>query len=447
MEIDYLGKVNILTWENSTSVWKVLYTPPEHVCNTYNYCGPYGYCDNTEIVPVCKCFHGFKPRDDKGWISGRFSQGCLRKEMLRCTHGDGFSTLTGMKVPDKFLHIPGRSFGECAEECVNNCSCAAYAYSRMSNMYIDGYETRCLVWMGDLIDMENSTHGGENLFVRTNIVRGSKRMINPLKIMLPTISGLLMLICMWLIWICGCRGSQGSKNTWRRMTLGDTGSFNELADRDTKFPILSFREIASATNNFSESGILGKGGFGNVYKGMLVDGTEIAVKRLRAGSSQGVLEFKNEIDLPAKLQHRNLVKLIGCCIHKDENILIYEYLPNKSLDAFIFSRFQSFLASNQLFVKQICITNKILLVILPLIDDTRKSLLNWPIRFQIIRGVARGLLYLHQDSRLMMIHRDLKPSNVLLDAEMIPKISDFGTARIFGANEKQEYTSRVVGTL
>jgi serine/threonine protein kinase len=161
-------------------------------------------------------------------------------------------------------------------------------------------------------------------------------------------------------------GYQGKKNLFRRSTLGDTSPSNEFIDKDTEIPIFRFREIAAATNNFSESSILGQGGFGYVYKARMLctykritngicnpsdsvglhffqrtleDGSEIAVKRLCAGSVQGVVEFKNEVVLIAKMQHRNLVKLQGCCIHKDEKLLIYEYLPNRSLDAFIFSKF------------------------------------------------------------------------------------------------------------
>ncbi|KAL0891743.1 hypothetical protein Bca101_015726 [Brassica carinata] len=177
------------------------------------------------------------------------------------------------------------------------------------------------------------------------------------------------------------------------------------------------RSVAQdATSQFSLENKLGEGGFGAVYKGVLSDGQEIAVKRLSQNAQQGETEFKNEFLLVAKLQHRNLVKLLGYSIDGTERLLVYEYLPHTSLDKFIF-------------------------------DPIDGEELDWEIRYKIIGGVVRGLLYLHQDSRLRIIHRDLKASNILLDDEMTPKIADFGLARLFDIDHTtQRYTNRVVGT-
>ncbi|KAK2644341.1 hypothetical protein Ddye_019536 [Dipteronia dyeriana] len=174
--------------------------------------------------------------------------------------------------------------------------------------------------------------------------------------------------------------------------------------------------IRAATENFSEAKKLGQGGFGAVYKGTLPDGQQLAVKRLFMNSKQGEVEFKNEVTLVARLQHRNLVKLLGFCLERKERILVYEFLPNSSLDHFIF-------------------------------DPIKREDLDWERRYKIIEGIARGLLYLHEDSRLRIIHRDLKASNILLDSEMNPKISDFGTARLFEMDQTHIITNRVVGTL
>ncbi|XP_045797963.1 G-type lectin S-receptor-like serine/threonine-protein kinase At1g11330 [Trifolium pratense] len=183
-----------------------------------------------------------------------------------------------------------------------------------------------------------------------------------------------------------------------------------------ELPLYDFKKLETATNNFHIGNMLGKGGFGLVYKGIMEDGLEIAVKRLSKASGQGIEEFMNEVLVISKLQHRNLVRLLGCCVEKGEQILVYEFMPNKSLDAFLF-------------------------------DPLQKKILDWRKRSNIIEGIARGILYLHRDSRLRIIHRDLKASNILLDVDMIPKISDFGLARIVkGGEDNEANTNRVVGT-
>ncbi|KAD2805040.1 hypothetical protein E3N88_38417 [Mikania micrantha] len=210
-----------------------------------------------------------------------------------------------------------------------------------------------------------------------------------------------------------------AKRKWKKRSDAERevykgSSTNQM--RSAEVPLFSLSKICRATNDFSNDNKLG-GGFGPVYKGVLEEGQEIAVKRLSKSSRQGLDEFKNEVICIAKLQHRNLVKLLGYCIQGDEKMLIYEYLSNKSLDYFLFA------------------------------DESRKSLLDWPQRFQIIQGIARGVLYLHQDSRQKVVHRDLKAGNILLDHQMFPKIADFGLARMFKENESEANTKRVVGTL
>ncbi|XP_058725221.1 cysteine-rich receptor-like protein kinase 44 isoform X1 [Vicia villosa] len=177
----------------------------------------------------------------------------------------------------------------------------------------------------------------------------------------------------------------------------------------------NFNTISNATNDFFVSNKLGEGGFGVVYKGRLSNGQEIAAKRLSRDSGQGDSEFKNEVLLVAKLQHRNLVRLLGFCLEGRERVLVYEFVHNKSLDSFIF-------------------------------DQAKRAQLYWKIRYKIILGIARGILYLHEDSRLRIIHRDLKASNILLDEEMNPKIADFGMARLFGEDQTQQNTNKIVGT-
>ncbi|XWS16656.1 hypothetical protein CRYUN_Cryun34aG0109800 [Craigia yunnanensis] len=173
--------------------------------------------------------------------------------------------------------------------------------------------------------------------------------------------------------------------------------------------------IEAATNNFSDANKIGMGGFGSVYKAALANGQEIAVKRLSRSFKQGAEEFKNEFMLIAKLKHRNLARLLGFCVEREERLLVYEFVPNKSLDYFLF-------------------------------DPEKQKQLDWPIRLKIIKGIARGLLYLHTDSRLKIVHHDLKPSNILLDEDMNPKISDFGMARIIEENHNLEHNKKTVGT-
>ncbi|KAJ4813275.1 cysteine-rich RECEPTOR-like kinase [Rhynchospora pubera] len=179
--------------------------------------------------------------------------------------------------------------------------------------------------------------------------------------------------------------------------------------------LIDLTTLRAATLNFDKSKKLGEGGFGAVYMGILPNGQEVAVKRLSQSSSQGLRELRNELVLVAKLKHKNLVRVVGVCLEEQEKLLVYEFLPNRSLDTFLF-------------------------------DKEKRQELDWTKRWKIINGVARGLQYLHEDSQLKIVHRDLKASNILLDSDMNPKISDFGLARLFPIDKTVHVTRRVVGT-
>uniref|UniRef100_A0A7N0REY2 non-specific serine/threonine protein kinase n=1 Tax=Kalanchoe fedtschenkoi TaxID=63787 RepID=A0A7N0REY2_KALFE len=203
---------------------------------------------------------------------------------------------------------------------------------------------------------------------------------------------------------------------WSRRAKRLKGKQQGLGGLDVQTGLFTLKQIKAATDNFDPANKIGEGGFGAVFKGVLTDGTVIAVKQLSAKSTQGNREFLNEIGMISCLQHPNLVKLHGCCIEGDQLLLVYEYLEHNSLSRALFG-----LENCQLF-------------------------LDWPTRHRICLGIARGLAYLHEESRLKIVHRDIKGTNVLLDRNLNPKISDFGLAKLH-EEEKTHISTRVAGTI
>ncbi|EXC10163.1 G-type lectin S-receptor-like serine/threonine-protein kinase [Morus notabilis] len=333
-----------LIWTERNNSWRVFAYVPRDFCDIYGQCG----ANANRVInknPLCQCLKGFEPKSPENWKLREWSEGCVRDNPLSCQDKDknkdrdedDFVKLVGLKLPDtRRIWISERmNLKECRAKCLSNCSCTTY--SNRDNR--EG--TDCRNWFGVLRDIRQIPESGQDLYIR---IRASE--------------------------------------------LGGNKKVSQK-EEDLELPLFNLSAILAATGNFSENNKLGEGGFGPAYRGRLEDGQEIAVKRLSSGSGQGMDEFKNEVILIAKLQHRNLVKLT---------------------------------------------------------DNVQAKLLDWPKRFQIICGIARGLLYLHQDSRLRIIHRDLKASNVLLDNEMNPKISDFGMASTFGGDQTEGNTNRVVGT-
>ncbi|KAJ1441975.1 putative serine/threonine-protein kinase [Sesbania bispinosa] len=409
-------------WDEQDHGWRTYTSVPKDYCDTYGLCGAYGNCIIRE-AQVCQCLNGFSPKSPQAWSISDWTQGCVRDEPLSScndTHKDGFVKFEGLKVPDTTHTWLDESMGleECRNKCLNNCSCMAYANSNIS-----GAGSGCVMWFGDLIDMRQFEDDGQVLYIRmaagSEIVNHeepahghNKRVTEIIATTVAAISGMLIL-SIYVIYRVRRKIADKSK-----IEDNIEGHLDEL-----DLPLFDLLTITTATHNFLLNNKIGQGGFGSVYKGKLADGQEIAVKRLSSSSRQGISEFLTEVKLIAKLQHRNLVKLLGCCIRGEEKLLVYEFMANGSLDSFIFGK-----------EHEACL------------DQIKGKLLEWPQRFHIIFGVARGLLYLHQDSRLRIIHRDLKASNVLLDDKLNPKISDFGMARSFGGDQIEGNTNRIVRT-
>nr|XP_043627932.1 G-type lectin S-receptor-like serine/threonine-protein kinase At4g27290 [Erigeron canadensis] len=414
------GKVNISHLIMHNHEWIQDQFLPNDKCDEYGLCGPYGICSSV-TPPYCECMKGFEQISTTNKTSpGNGTMECRRSKPLNCGVREGFVMYSSLKLPDTQNAVYNRSMSlqECQVACTNNCSCTAYANPNITEAAVG-----CLLWFGDLIDVRVYQQTGQDLYVRMadselldahSKFSRKKRVI--ITVTLSISAGFIGLILALYIW--SRKMKKRSSDVERKGRPGkalDKDKKSNSMKENTELPLFTLSQISEATNKFDVKNKLGEGGFGPVYKGIL-EGQEVAVKLLSTSSRQGVDEFKNEVICIGKLQHRNLVKLLGYCNDDDGTILVYEYMPNKSLDTYIF-------------------------------DENLKSQLNWSHRFHIICGIARGLLYLHQDSQPTVVHRDLKAGNILLDLQMRPKISDFGLARMFDGQESEANTKRVVGTL
>ncbi|KAL1336071.1 hypothetical protein AAHE18_10G034700 [Arachis hypogaea] len=417
------GELQRWTWTESSESWNEFWYAPADQCDHYRECGPYGVCDNN-ASPVCTCMKGFSPKNPQAWNLRDGSDGCVRNTGLNCST-DKFLHLENMKLPETSSVFINKSMtlDECGSLCKRNCSCTAYA-----NIDIRNGGSGCVMWLGQLIDIRVYATYGQDLFVRLAAadIGSTSSNKNHRAVLAIGITLTALVLVLGLVAVCYLRkkrqqSSRGfvhrSPDSLMNEVVSSRGYLGDERNMDDiELPLFDCDTLTMATNNFSQDNKLGEGGFGSVYMGRLIEGRKIAVKRLSKNSGQGIEEFKNEAKLIVKLQHRNLVRLLGCCIENDEKMLVYEYMENRGLDSILFDKSES------------------------------RVLLDWERRFNIIYGIARGLLYLHQDSRFRIIHRDLKISNILLDNEMIPKISDFGMARIFDKDQTQAKTLRVVGT-
>ncbi|KAL7608156.1 hypothetical protein Lser_V15G10908 [Lactuca serriola] len=371
--IDVSGQVQQLTWLETTKQWNLFWSQPRTQCEVYASCGAFGTCSQSGL-PFCNCLTGFNPRSESDWNQSDFSGGCVRKTDLqrrRNVEKLDFLMIAVKNLPPN-QSVESGSEGECRTTCLNNCSCNAYSF----------VDNQCSIWDGDLMNLSLDDYSRKTIYIKV----ASKDLDHPKKsnlVMVGAIVGFVggVVFAMGVILVLIYRK--------KRISVGKTTMEGSLV-------VFDYKDLQTATKNFSN--ILGGGGFGCVFKGVLCDSSIVAVKKLES-ISQGEKQFRSEVSTIGIIQHVHLVRLRGFCAEGNNKLLVYDYMENSSLDTHLFHG---------------------------------KHLLNWETRYQIALGTARGLVYLHEKCRDCIIHCDIKPENILLDAEFCPKIADFGLAKLVG---------------
>jgi hypothetical protein len=390
------GQVKILLWVERAQEWVTAFSNPDDQCNVYGVCGPFTTCGQNKL-PHCSCMEGFSIRSPDDWELEDRTGGCIRNTPLDCGINSNTTSMQDQFFPMPCVSLPNNghkiqdatSAAGCAKVCLGNCNCTAYSYGNRG----------CFVWDGKLTNVKQQQCGNGNNNQAPLYLRLADKEVQRLKsnrrrriigIVIGASFALFGLLSLLLLLMSRRLCSHRMKNL-----QGGGG-------------IIMFRyaDLQRATNNFSQK--LGTGGFGSVFKGFLNESSDIAVKRLD-GARQGEKQFRAEVRSIGTIQHINLVKLIGFCTEGDRRLIVYEYMQNRSLEAHLF--------------------------------QSNATGLKWSIRYQIALGVARGLVYLHDNCRDCIIHCDIKPENILLDASFVPKIADFGLAKFLGRDFSQALTT------
>ncbi|KAG5020978.1 hypothetical protein AAZX31_06G281200 [Glycine max] len=390
--MDGSGQIKQLSWLENAQQWNLFWSQPRQQCEVYAFCGGFGSCTEN-AMPYCNCLNGYKPKSQSDWNLNDYSGGCVKKTNFQCENPnssnkdkDRFLPILNMKLPNHSQSIGAGTSGECEATCLSNCSCTAYAYDNSG----------CSIWNGDLLNLQQLTQddsSGQTLFLRlaASEFHDSKSNKGTVIGAAGAAAGVVVLLIVFVFVMLRRRR--------RHVGTGTSVEGSLMA--------FSYRDLQNATKNFSDK--LGAGGFGSVFKGTLADSSIIAVKKLES-ISQGEKQFRTEVSTIGTVQHVNLVRLRGFCSEGTKKLLVYDYMPNGSLESKMFY------------------------------EDSSK-VLDWKVRYQIALGTARGLNYLHEKCRDCIIHCDVKPENILLDADFVPKVADFGLAKLVGRDFSRVLTT------
>ena len=391
--MDGSGQIKQLSWLDNAQQWNLFWSQPRQQCEVYAFCGGFGSCTEN-AMPYCNCLNGYKPKSQSDWNLNDYSGGCVKKTNFQCENPnssnkdkDRFLPILNMKLPNHSQSIGAGTSGECEATCLSNCSCTAYAYDNSG----------CSIWNGDLLNLQQLTqddNSGQTLFLRLAASEFDDSNSNKgtvIGAVAGAVGGVVVLLILFVFVMLRRRKRHVGTRTSVEGSLMAFG----------------YRDLQNATKNFSEK--LGGGGFGSVFKGTLADSSIIAVKKLES-ISQGEKQFRTEVSTIGTVQHVNLVRLRGFCSEGTKKLLVYDYMPNGSLESKMFY------------------------------EDSSK-VLDWKVRYQIALGTARGLNYLHEKCRDCIIHCDVKPENILLDADFVPKVADFGLAKLVGRDFSRVLTT------
>ncbi|KAJ7552940.1 hypothetical protein O6H91_06G077700 [Diphasiastrum complanatum] len=390
------GIIRVHTWDSINAQWYTIWTQPKDPCQVDHLCGQNGIC-NGNTVTFCSCPQGFKAVDPTGWSQGDWSLGCVANFTVECS-ATQFSILQNTAYDQGSGAGTARAYSGhdqawCQSQCVKDCACLGFSF--------DGSTGNCSLQFGPFFNGKTSPYIDQNFFLRvqssTTQSLGNKKSSRVWVIGLGVAVGsavlLLIALFVWQIFLRKCIPE-------RENSEYSSGILKKF----------SYKELRTATNNFSEK--IGSGGFGSVYKGCLQDQTKVGVKKLH-NMRQGDKDFRAEVSTLGMIQHVNLVRLRGFCADHENRLLVYDYMPNGSLNSLLFSS--------------------------P--GAQQQVVLDWDTRFSIALGTARGITYLHEECRSCIIHCDIKPENVLLDADFCPKVSDFGLAKLMGREFSRVITS------
>ncbi|KAI5018598.1 hypothetical protein ZWY2020_043486 [Hordeum vulgare] len=404
--MDVSGQVKGWFWVEATQGWNLVYAEPKARCAVPRGCGAFGVCSEGSST-ACDCARGFSPQSPASWGLGDYIGGCVRNtQLLQCrNNGSGPPVVLNKVEEDKFLRIDGvrlpddgrmagaASSGDCQRACLGGCSCSAYAYNGS-----------CFLWHGDLFNLQDGVlddqAGAGSLYLRlaaSELPGARSHVRRDIKVAAVALGVACFVIAAAILLVRTIRGTMKRR---RRRRL------NGLAVGDGCVSY-KYSDLQSLTKNFTDK--IGAGAFGSVFKGQFSDDTVVAVKKLE-GLRQGEKQFRAEVSTLGTIQHVNLIRMLGFCSDGgDRKLLVYEYMPNGSLDRHLF----------------------------------RKTfyVLSWQVRHQIAVGVAKGLAYLHDKCRDCIIHCDVKPENILLDASFGAKVADFGLAKLVGRDFSRVLTT------